>query len=111
MKNYLIFQPRLKINYNLHQPLQLENQSFEQSYSTKYLGLVIDRIFFWHDHNDYISKKISKSLNIIAKLKRHVTKQSFISTYYALVYPYLTYGYCTCYGVIMKHLQHSNCYN
>ena len=30
---------------------------------------------------------------MVAKLKRHVTTQSLISIYYALVYPYLTYGW------------------
>ena len=39
-----------------------------------------------------LAVKISKSLNIIAKLKRHVTVQSIVSVYYALVHPYLTYG-------------------
>ena len=42
-------------------------------------------------HIDYISSKISKSLNIIAKLKRHVSVQSLVSVYYALDHPYLTY--------------------
>ena len=51
----------------------------------------------WQDHIDYISSKISKSVNIITKLKRHVTDQTLISIYYALVYPYLTYG-CVLWG-------------
>ena len=63
----------------------------------KYLGLVIDCFLSWQDHIDYISSKISKSVNIITKLKRHVTKQSLVSIYYALVYPYLTYG-CVLWG-------------
>ena len=36
-------------------------------------------------------------MNIIAKLKPHVISQSLISIYYALVYPYLTYG-CVLWG-------------
>ena len=46
----------------------------------------------WLQSQKNISGKISKSLNIIAKLKRHVTVQSIVSVYYALVHPYLTYG-------------------
>ena len=45
----------------------------------------------------HISSKISKSVNIIAKLKPHVTSQSLISIYYALVHSYLTYG-CVLWG-------------
>ena len=40
--------------------------------------------------------KLAKSENIIAKLKRHVTTQSLISIYYALVYPCLNYGCFLC---------------
>ena len=94
---YLVFQPRQKVNSNLHPPLKIADQYLEQSYNIKYLGLVIDCFLSWHDHIDHISSKISKSVNIIAKLKRHVTTQSLISIYYALVYPYLNYG-CILWG-------------
>ena len=62
-----------------------------------YLGLIIDCFLSWHEHIDYISCKISTSVNIIAKLKLHVTSQTLISIYYALVYPYLIYG-CVLWG-------------
>ena len=94
---YLVFQPRQKINSNLYPPLKLADQYLEQSYSVKYLGLIIDCFLSWHEHIYHISSKISKSVNIIAKLKPHVTSQSLISIYYALVYPYLTYG-CILWG-------------
>ena len=54
-------------------------------YNIKYLVLVIDCFLSWRDHIDHISSKISKSVNIIAKLKRHLTTQSLVSIYYALV--------------------------
>ena len=95
---YLVFQPRQKVNSKgLLLPLKIAEQYLEQSYNIKYLGLVIDCFLSWHDHIDHISSKISKSVNIIAKLKRHVTTQSLISIYYALVYPYLNYG-CILWG-------------
>ena len=64
---YLVFQPRQKVNSNLHPPLKIADQYLEQSYNIKYLGLVIDCFLSWHDHIDHISSKISKSVNIIAK--------------------------------------------
>ena len=94
---YLVFQPRQKINSNLYPPLKLADQYLEQSYSVKYLGLIIDCFLSWYAHIYHISSKISKSVNIIAKLKPHVTSQSLISIYYALVYPSLTYG-CVLWG-------------
>ena len=99
---YLVFQPQQKINSNLYPPLKLADQYLEQPYSVKYLGLIIDCFLSRHKHiyhNNIISSKISKSVNIIAKLKPLVTSQSLISIYYALVYPYmyLTYG-CILWG-------------
>ena len=94
---YLVFQPLQKLNSNLYPPLKLVDQSLEQSYSVKYLGLIIYCFPSWHERIDHISRKISKSVNIIAKLKPHVTSQSLISIYYAIVYPYLTYG-CVLWG-------------
>ena len=40
-----------------------------------------------------LAVKLAKCLTIIAKLNRHVTVQSLVSVYYALVHPYLTYGW------------------
>ena len=94
---YLVFQPRQKINSDLYPPLKLADQYLEQSYSVKYLGIIIDCFLPWHEHIYHITSKISNSVNIIAKLKPHVTSQSLISIYYALVYPYLTYG-CVLWG-------------
>ena len=86
-----------KRNYNLHISLKLADRYLEQSFSVKYLGLIIDCSLSWHDHIDHISNKISKSVNVIAKVKPYVTSQSLISIYYALIYPYLTYG-CVLWG-------------
>ena len=94
---YIVFQPRQKLNYNLYTPLKLADQYLEQSHSVNYLGLIIDCSLSWHHHIDSISSKISKSINIIAKLKRHVPNKSLTSIYYALIYPYLTYG-CVLWG-------------
>ena len=74
---YLVFQPRQKVSSNVHPPLKIADQCLEQSYSIKYLGLVIDCFLSWHDHIDHISSKISKSVNIIAKLKTTVTNPVF----------------------------------
>ena len=63
---HLVFQPRQKINSNLYPPLKLADQYLEQSYSVKYLRLIIDCLLSWHEHIYHISSKISKSVNIIA---------------------------------------------
>ena len=59
--------------------------------------MCIDCHLTWHDHIDYICGKISKNVNIMVKLKRHVSEVTLVSLYYSLIYPYLTYA-CTLWG-------------
>ena len=94
---YIIFQPRQKVNYNLYPPVMLADQVIEQTHNFKYLGVIMDSNLSWHDHIDYISDKISKSINIMTKIKRHLGTKPLLSIYYSLVYPYLTYG-CPLWG-------------
>ena len=59
-------------NKDLYPPLQIENICLEQSSFIKYLGVYIDLITR-HDHIDYTSSKICKNLNILTKLRSHLT--------------------------------------
>ena len=59
--------------------------------------MYIDCHLNWHDDIDYICGKISKNVNIMVKLNRHVSKATLVSLYYSLIYPYLTYA-CTLWG-------------
>ena len=94
---YVIFQPRQKVNYNLHSPLVLAVQILRQSQSVKYLGVYIDSHLCWNDHIVYLCCKISKNLNIISRLKCYLMYNSLVSVYYSLIYPYLYYG-CILWG-------------
>ena len=51
----------------------------------------------WHDHIDYVCDKVSKSINIMTKIKSYLGKQCLTSIYYSLVYPCLVYG-CLLWG-------------
>jgi len=89
--------PRQNESYNLYPPLTVANVHLEKSFCVKYLGVYIDCHLTWHDHIDYICGKISKNINIMAKLKHYVSKATLVSVYYSLIYPYLTYA-CTLWG-------------
>ena len=94
---FLIFMPRQKESCNLYPPLTVANVYLEKSFCLKYLGVYIDCHLTWHDHIEYICGKISKNINIMAKLKHYVSKATLISVYYSLIYPYLIYA-CTLWG-------------
>ena len=103
-KKYVIFMLRQKENYNLYPPLTVANVYLKKSYCVKYLGVYIDCNLTLHDHIVYICGKISKNVNIMIKLKRHVSKATLVSLYYSPIYPYHTYA-CMLWGdnSIMLH--------
>ena len=46
----------------------------------------------WKHHVDCIVKKIRRSTGILSKLRYYVGLDILLSLYYALIYPFLTYG-------------------
>ena len=86
---YLIFQPRQKVDYNLLPLLSIAGQSLEQVSKIKYFGDYIDSHLSWHDHIDYVCDEVSKSINIMTKIKSCLGNQCLTSIYYSIVYPYL----------------------
>ena len=58
----------------------------------KFLRTIIDDKLTWQPHIDYVSKKLSKAIAIMYRIKPYVTQETLCGLYYSLVYPYLTYG-------------------
>ena len=58
----------------------------------KFLGVLIDQELTWKNHINSVLKNIIKSAGQIAKLRHFTNKNTSKLIYYALVYPYLTYG-------------------
>ena len=55
------------------------------------MGVIIDQHLTWHEHITLITKKISKNLGVLARIRHNIPFQSLISLYYTLIYPYLSY--------------------
>ena len=86
----MIFHPRqMKINVNF--PLVMENTIVKQAVETKFLGIIIDQRLSWKSHLSFASKKISKTVGIIAKARYYLSSKLLLTLYFSLVYPYLTY--------------------
>ena len=64
----------------------------EQTTCVKYLGLTIDCHLNWKKHVHEVSKKISRGIGILSKLRHFVIDDILTQLYYSLVYPFLTYG-------------------
>ena len=58
----------------------------------KYLGVYIDYCLNWKEHISIISKKVSRGVGIVCKLKQYLCTKSITTIYYSLVYSHLVYG-------------------
>ena len=48
----------------------------------KFLGTIIDDKFTWRPHIHYISKKLSKAIAIMYRIKPYVTQETLCGLYY-----------------------------
>ena len=58
----------------------------------KYLGVLIDSHLTWKHHIDYIVAKISKTVGVIANIRRFVPADILLKIYGSIIFPYLQYG-------------------
>ena len=59
----------------------------EQKY-IKYLGVLLDSTLPWNVHLDNLTKKITRSIGIMYKIRPFVPDNILIKLYYALIYPH-----------------------
>ena len=71
--------------------IEINNITISRIKTVKFLGVILDEKISGKDHINYISKKISKCIAIMFKLKHVVSKDTLKSLYYTLAYPYFTY--------------------
>ena len=70
--------------------LHLQGKQIAQVSNIKFLGVILDEKLNWKAHVSYISGKISRAIGVIIKA-RNLGKESLLSLYHTLIYPYLTY--------------------
>ena len=89
--NFVIFHPpQKKLTKSIS--ILVNNKSIEQKDYVKYLGVFIDSHLKFKEHIHQLSKKISRSIGILAKLRLFVSQDILIQLYYSLFYSFLTYG-------------------
>ena len=89
--SFVIFHPSQK-KFTKSISLLLNNNSIEQKDYVKYLGVFIDSHLKFKEHIHQLSKKISRGIGILAKLRPFVSQDILIQFYYSLFYSFLTYG-------------------
>ena len=89
--NFVIFH---SYNKPLNQviTININHKSISEEKYVKYLGILIDSTLSWKFHINELGKKLSRVIGLMYKLRNFVSKETMVSIYYSLVYPYLLYG-------------------
>ena len=89
--NFVIFRsPRKPVNHNV--VLILNRKALAQKDHVKYLGILMDQHLTWKYQVSHVSKKVSRGVGILAKLRHFLDSKLLCNIYYCLVYSYLNYG-------------------
>ena len=71
----------------------MNRKAIEQKDHVKYLGILMDQHLSWKHQISNVSKKISRGIGILAKLRGNGLDKILLSNiYYCLVFSYLSYG-------------------
>ena len=90
--NHVIFHPPQQKVPSIN--LTVNQKNLEHKEYIKYLGVLIDSKLSWKSHIWEISKKISRSVGILAKMRHHANINVLTKLYYAIIYPFLIYMVC-----------------
>ena len=89
--NFVIFHPYNKpLKHNI--TLKIQKKAITPKNSVKYLGIMIDSGLTWQIHIDSLSKKISRSIGLLYKIRPFVNKNILKMLYYSLIFSHLSYA-------------------
>ena len=88
--NFIIFKKKLQSPQNFV-IVTIENTIIKQVTSTKFLGVNINAENGWKDHINEVTKKISRALGIIRRIRYKLTTKTAMLLYDALILSHITY--------------------
>ena len=89
--NFVIFHPFNKpLKYNV--TIKINKKALNEKKSIKYLGMLIDSTLSWKEHVSYLSKKLSRAVGILYKIRPFVNTKIMKNIYYALFYSHIVYA-------------------
>ena len=72
--------------------LTIKGIELQKCQSAKYLGIILDENLTWEPHIQYLEKKLSQAVGIIAKMRHYLNLENLIALYYVFFYSHLLYG-------------------
>jgi hypothetical protein len=89
--NFIMFGNKQISNCQIN--IAIDDAKLERASSLKFLGVHIDGRLTWKTHIAEISKKVSKNVGILNKIKYKVPSESLLTLYHAMIGSHLSY--CT----------------
>ena len=90
---FIIFKPPMK-SLQDRITLKLNGTTLYESNKIRYIGIIMDDRLTWKHHITELSKKLSRSIGIIYKMKTLCPQHVLLSIYFSLVHSHLSYGAC-----------------
>ena len=88
--NFVIFHPPNKPKIPV--TILINKHAIDESNHVKYLGILIDSKLTFKNHIEELNKKVARAVGVLYKLRPYVTTKILTSVYYAIIYPFLSYG-------------------
>ena len=82
--------PQRRIAHKLN--LSISNTSVKSDNQVKYLGLIFDSNLNWKPYLHELSKKVSRGIGVLSKVRCYVNRNILHQLYYSIIYPFLTYS-------------------
>ena len=76
--------------------IKINMKTINEKYFIKYFGVLIYSTLSWKYHISNISKKISRSIGIMYKLRPFLPLKVLRKVYYSLIYSHITYAIEVC---------------
>ena len=99
--HFVIFHPyQKKLNHSMK--IEIDGKTINEHKSVKYLGIRIDCHLNWKEHIQQLSKKISRGIGVLCKIRHHVNVKILVQLYHAIILPFFSYC-CIVWGNTYDH--------
>jgi len=89
--SFVVFHsPQRRIAHKLN--ISISSMSVKSVNEVKYLRLIYDSNLNWKPYLHELSKKVSRGIGVLSKIRYYVTRKILHQLYYSIIYLFLTYG-------------------
>ena len=68
--------------------IEIDGKTINEHKSVKYLGILIDCHLNWKEHIQQLSKKISRGIGVLCKIRHYVNVKILVQLYHAIILPF-----------------------